>query len=75
MTRHRNWQKALDRKRAASAQADQWAVDAHLRAVETASIGARAKQRPNKAALREMAAKALAQFTGEIRRLPARRPK
>jgi hypothetical protein len=70
--RGRNWSGARDRERAASAQADERAADAHLRAVDAAYLGLRAKQGPNKAALRELAAKAVSQFKGQIKRLPAR---
>jgi hypothetical protein len=75
MTRRRNWAKAIASGRAASSRTEQLAADAHLRAVDAAYLGLRAKQRPSKSELRETAARALAQFTGEIRRLPAGRPK
>jgi hypothetical protein len=75
MTGKLNWSGARDHKRAASAQADEWAMDAHLWAVDAAALGLRAKRRPSKAALREIGAKAVSQFKGQIKRLPARRPK
>jgi hypothetical protein len=68
MSGGRNWRRARDRDRAAWARAEQMATDAHLGAIEAASLGARAKQRPDKAALREIAARAVAKFDGKIRK-------
>jgi hypothetical protein len=70
MTGARNWSRALARKRAAASLADQRAADAHLRAVEA---GGRVERRPDKAELRAIADQALAEFSGPIRRIPARR--
>jgi len=72
MSNGRNWSRALDRERTASARAEQRDLDAHIRAMTAAHLGARAEQL-TKSELRAIADRALAEFSGTVQHLPMKR--
>jgi hypothetical protein len=64
-----NWTRIRNRERSVRTSIALGDVLAHLRAIDAAEC--REGPPPNKAELRAMAAEAVAQFRGTIRRLPA----
>jgi hypothetical protein len=71
MTGRRNWDRTTARERVALSRTEQLSTAAYVRDIEAAPHGARVKPL-DKTELRKIAAKAVAEFAGDIRRFPAR---